>query len=212
MKILKLRPWLATGKAWSAMAGHGQRLADHGCHGPPLPSLQGHRPPLPAMAGHGLSLPAMVRQRLALGTRPGLGHGCSHVAPRAPMGAPYGGHMGPHGASCMGPPAGLYPFSPANSSLLQGRPKVVPDPNPWPAMAGHGVWASKLHRTTGLLAMARNGWPMVFGLSRPMAQTPWPVMAGHGVWARKFHRTTGLLVMARHGWPLIIAVSAGDRD
>ena len=40
---------------------------------------------------------------------------------------------------------------------------------PWLAM---GFWASKFHRTTGLLAMARHGWPMVFGLVRAMAHLP----------------------------------------
>ena len=78
---------------------------------------------------------------------------------------------------------------------------------PWPARAGHEVWAKNFHRPKSLLAMARHAWPMVFGLVRPMAQTPWPAMAGHGVWARKFHRTAGLLAMARHGWPLqVLAV------
>ena len=69
---------------------------------------------------------------------------------------------------------------------------------------GWGVVASKLHRTTGLLAMARHGWPMAFGLLRPIFPNPWPAMAGHGGWASKLHRTTGLLAMARHGWPMVL--------
>ena len=43
----------------------------------------------------------------------------------------------------------------------------------WLAMGG---WARKVHKTTGLLAMARHGWPMVLALSdhwpKPMHGQP----------------------------------------
>ena len=55
-------------------------------------------------------------------------------------------------------------------------------PNSWPAMAGHGAWASKFHGTLGLLAMAINGWPQwLVDLGPTFRQNgfvdgPWPVM------------------------------------
>ena len=76
-------------------------------------------------------------------------------------------------------------------------------PNPWSAMAGHGVWARKFHRITGLMAMARYGWPLVLTWSDQCPKPPWPAMAGHGAWAQKFHRPTDMMATTRHAWPMV---------
>ena len=67
------------------------------------------------------------------------------------------------------------------------------DPNTRPAMAGHGVWASKFYRTTALLAMTGSCWP-----SRVLAGHGWPSRAmARAFWAGQ---TNGPNPMASHGW------------